>query len=85
MDNNACALKRRIGAYRFAVWEMTLYLDTHPDCTAALEKLREFQAITGRLVEEYEQQYGPLVLTSDDVPCERWSWVDGPWPWEGAM
>ena len=85
MDNNACALKRRIGAYRFAVWEMMLYLATHPDCTAALEKLREFQAITGRLVEEYEQQYGPLVLTSDDVRGERWSWVDGPWPWEGAM
>lgn len=85
MDNNACALRRRIGAYRFAVWEMTLYLDTHPDCAAALEKLRELQAVTGRLVEEYEGQYGTLVLTSDEACGERWSWVDGPWPWEGVM
>ena len=82
MDN--CAqLKRRIGAYQFAIWEMTLYLDTHPQCAYALAKYHEFMEVKDRLIEEYEEQYGPWVMTSNDVRGDCWSWVDGPWPWEG--
>ncbi|MBR2405732.1 MAG: spore coat protein CotJB [Clostridia bacterium] len=82
MDN--CALlKNRIGAYQFAIWEMTLYLDTHPCSECALAKLYELRQMKDRLVAEYEAQYGPWVMTSNDVQGERWTWVDGPWPWEG--
>lgn len=82
MDNCA-ALKQRINAYQFAVWEMTLYLDTHPQSTCALEKFKELRAMHHRLIEEYEEQYGPWMPTSNSVEGDRWSWVDGPWPWEG--
>ncbi len=79
------ALRRRIGAYAFAVWEMTLYLDTHPTCPAALAKRRELMEEQCRLTDEYEAQYGPLVLTSRDAVGEHhWDWVDGPWPWENG-
>lgn len=81
MDNRT-QLERRIGAYAFALWEMTLFLDTHPDNTCALEKFKEFRFERDRLIAEYEEQYGPYVLTSDRVDGECWTWVHGPWPWE---
>ena len=34
------------------------------------------------LVAEYEANYGPYIVTDKDVQGERWTWVDGPWPWE---
>lgn len=81
--DNCTALKQRINAYQFAVWEMTLYLDTHPQSACALEKYKELRAMRRRLIEEYEEQYGPWMPDSNSVDGECWSWVDGPWPWEG--
>ncbi|MBP3435528.1 MAG: spore coat protein CotJB [Clostridia bacterium] len=75
-------LKHRIGAYTFAIWEMTLYLDTHPHETCALNKRRELMEARCQLIDEYEAQYGPFVRTSEDVKGDCWSWIDGPWPWE---
>lgn len=80
--DNAMQLKRRIGAYSFAIWELTLYLDTHPQCACALGKYHEFKQARRQLIDEYETQFGPFVLTSNDVKGECWTWVDGPWPWE---
>lgn len=77
------ALLRRIWAYDFALLELNLYLDTHPDCQqglAALEKIRNDRAAA---VREYERQYGDYVVTVNDVkPSRRFTWVDNPWPWE---
>ena len=84
MDNRM-QLKQRIGAYQFAVWEMTLYLDTHPHCTEALAKYNEYRAMVARLIEEYEAQYGAWTPDSNSVNGECWAWVDGPWPWEGGL
>ena len=84
MDNRM-QLKQRIGAYQFAVWEMTLYLDTHPQCAAALSKYDEYRAMVARLIEEYEANYGAWEPDSNSVRGECWSWVGGPWPWEGGI
>ncbi len=81
MDNRA-ALVRRIHALDFALLELNLFLDTHPDCEEALYKRREYQAERMALIEAYESQYGPYVVTAKQVQGEHWSWVDGPWPWE---
>ncbi len=80
--DNCTQLKHRIGAYQFAIWELTLYLDTHPHSVCALEKYHEFVAMRRRLIEEYEAQYGPWVMDSNSVRGDCWTWVDGPWPWE---
>ena len=48
-----------------------------------MEKFKELRAMHHRLIEEYEEQYGPWMPTSNSVEGDRWSWVDGPWPWEG--
>ncbi len=76
-------MKNRLGAYAFAVWEMTLYADTHPQDTCALTKRRELLEARQALAAEYEAKHGALCLTSDEAPDNGgWSWIDGPWPWE---
>ena len=31
----------------------------------------------------YEKNFGPITANSFDG-AEKWSWIDGPWPWEYA-
>lgn len=80
--DNCRQLERRIAAYSFAMWEMTLFLDTHPNSSCALEKFKELRCARQQLIEEYEAQYGTFVLTSDQVDGDCWTWVNSPWPWE---
>ncbi len=78
----ACKLARRIHAYDFAILEIGLFLDTHPCDSAALAKRQDLQVQRDALVAEYEANYGPYVVTDRDIQGEKWTWVDGPWPWE---
>ena len=32
---------------------------------------------------DYEAQFGPL-RASDSRDTQYWTWVNGPWPWEGG-
>lgn len=78
-------LKKRIHAVDFALLETGLFLDTHPCNGAALAQRDEYRRMRQALIETYEAQYGPYVVTAADVPCgDRYAWVDGPWPWEGV-
>ena len=76
-------LDKRIMAVRFALYDLGLFLDTHP-CDEQAHQLREmYKAQLHKLIEEYEQCYGTYVLTQCDV--ENWKeWVCDPWPWEFA-
>ncbi len=73
-------LVRRIHSYHFAMWELHIYLDTHPnDCDAA-QRLEEYRKATGELTAQYEASYGPINEISSGT--SRWAWIAGPWPWE---
>ena len=83
MDNSGKGLMKYINEVSFALNDVTLYLDTHPDDTKAIEYYHKYKEQRHQAVKEYEQCYGPLL--NYDVNCsERWTWVDGPWPWEGV-
>lgn len=73
-------LMRRICANRFAMWELKIFLDTHPNNTEAMKRLEQYAKETQTLVDQYEDAYGTLHLT--DVTTNRWAWVQEPWPWE---
>ena len=60
-------------AIPFAIWEIRLYLDTHPTDIKALTVYRQMCARCGA------GSYG--CLPEGDC-AERWSWIDDPWPWE---
>ncbi|MBE6822687.1 MAG: spore coat protein CotJB [Ruminococcaceae bacterium] len=73
-------LMRRINAYRFALWELHIYLDTHPgDCHAA-QKHAEYQKTVNELIAQYEAAYGPM--NESPKTASRWAWISDPWPWD---
>ena len=48
---------------------------------AAFDKQRELWM---QAVADYEEAFGPLTQNSKaSTAGGSWSWVDGPWPWEG--
>lgn len=73
-------LMREINANQFAMWELHIYLDTHPgDCAAAV-KMEEYRKTTNKLVAKYEEEYGPINENTQNT--NRWAWIAEPWPWE---
>lgn len=81
MDNRA-AMIQRIKAYDFAILEMNLYLDTHPDDCQALSLFQMYQQKRAQLIEEYESMFGPHIKTVDDVQGDTFTWINDPWPWD---
>ena len=78
--NEQSRLRRRISSIQFAMWELHLYLDSHPYCAEAAKKLAEYREQYRKLKTDYEDQYGPLNETYRDT--SRWAWISDPWPWE---
>ncbi|MBQ8815012.1 MAG: spore coat protein CotJB [Lachnospiraceae bacterium] len=67
----------------FALVEVTLFLDTHPDNTEALEYYHQLKHRYEEAVREYETTCAPLTI--DRVHGDNyWMWVKTPWPWEGG-
>ncbi len=79
--NNQEKLFRDIQIVSFAIDDIKLFLDTHPDNADALNYFRHYRNIMETMVEKYTQLYGPL--TVNDTKAEiTWEWVQTPWPWE---
>ena len=74
-------LLNRIQMCDFALVDMGLYLDTHPDDEQALRFYQKYQEMRKTAATEYITKYGPLVAT-DYAGQTRWPWIDDPWPWE---
>lgn len=74
-------LLRRLSALDFAIWELHIFLNTHPNNTQALKQYNDYNEKRMVLQEEYEQKFGPLPFEcrSDE---QKWTWVNSPWPWE---
>ncbi len=73
-------LLKKISTYQFAALDLQLFLDTHPNDTETIAKMKDFKSKAKPLIEEYEKKYGPLTKSTN---CKNnWSWVKAPWPWE---
>lgn len=77
-------LQKSLAAYDFALLEMNLYLDTHPQDTEALELVQVYRQKRAELIDLYESRYGAYVVTPADVEGTSWTWVNDPWPWDYA-
>jgi len=69
----------QIRCYDFAINELALYLDTHPDDEKALCLHRKYCKMAKDLKDKYQKVYGPLTI---NYPCNKWRWLEEPWPWE---
>lgn len=56
------ALLRKISEASFAVKDIHLFLDTHPEDEKALAYFREAVASRKALMREYARTYGPLTI-----------------------
>ncbi len=85
MNNNDydCETRRemmqQIQALNFAIIELGLYLDTHPEDQKALCLHNKYCKELDELEEQYQKAFGPLTIK---FPCNKWRWLEEPWPWE---
>lgn len=65
----------------FAIDEMALYLDTHPDDSEAVELFHAYIRLARQGREKFEALYGPLQkqYISENG---KYTWINDPWPWE---
>lgn len=73
-------LLRQISMVDFAILELHMFLDTHPNDSNAATKLDEYQIKSAALTHEFESKYGPL--SANDRNANRWAWISNPWPWD---
>ena len=87
LKGNAAALAdtplNRLRALDFVLQELGLYLDTHPHDGEAFALYQQYAALERAARESYLAGSGPL-CQKDAAEDSRYTWVDGPWPWQYA-
>lgn len=86
-NDNTCEEKQmqrdemldKIRALDFAVVDISEYLNTHPDDERAICLHKDYSKKLKDLKEKYQKVYGPLSIY---FPCNKWRWLEEPWPWE---
>lgn len=77
---NKDKLLRRVSSLGFSIYELRLFLDTHPNNAEALEMLNSCQKKYAAVKAEYEKEFGPLSLNGFNSD----EWLKDPWPWDNA-
>ena len=75
--------KTELQVLGFAVQELALYLDTHPEDKEALELYRAYQEMVHKGMMSYSEKCGPLTHHCP-VNDGTYTWMNDPWPWEYA-
>ena len=75
--------KSELQVLMFAINELALYLDTHPEDKEALELYRAYQDMYHKGMMQYGKDNGPMTHMAP-VNDKNYSWLDEPWPWEYA-
>lgn len=78
MNTNHAELCKKLAAADFALWDLHLYLDTHPGDLNAVGVCNKLQKNAAMLRAEYEAACGKLTA-ADGHGVE---WLCDPWPWE---
>lgn len=74
-------LLNQIQQYDFAMQEASLYLNAYPNNQEALRYYHHYQALSKEAKKMYEEAYGPFTNRNNEM--DHWTYVNGPWPWEG--
>ena len=78
------ALAAEVAATRFALIELTLFLDTHPDDKTALSAFCEYRDRYAELAGKYAANFAPLTV-SDVNGQNGWTRGSTPMPHEGGL
>lgn len=77
---NEEALLLKLSQMEFALNDLSLYLDLHPNDMAAFNKFREYTNEYKRYLNEFEKTYRPLCLSS--INKDSYEYYKNPWPWD---
>jgi spore coat protein JB len=69
-------------AIDFVLVELTLYLDTHPLDSHALEQYNQCAQKRMQMARQFEAEFGPLQSYGRSFSKHPWQWVETPWPWQ---
>jgi len=83
-NNDFEKLLYNILKYKFAMNDLNLYLDTHPNNKNYIELYNKYQMEEIKATNEFEKKYGPLTLDSKYLENDPWMWLKPTWPWEGT-
>jgi spore coat protein JB len=75
-------LMQELQALDFVLVDLTLYLDTHPDDEQALAQFNQFTRRRAALAQQFESRFGALAEFGHSPGGKRWTWNEGPWPWQ---
>ena len=78
--NKRKELINEIKALDFAIIDLGLYLDTHPEDQRAIQMHNDDCRKEKSLEDDYQKLYGPLTIF--DSNDSGWKWISKPWPWE---
>lgn len=79
-SNDKERLFYQVMAYSFAINDLNLYLDLHPDNKGMLDLFKKYVKEEKELCNEYVNKYGPLEV--NEVKGQKFDWINSPWPWE---
>ena len=69
----------------FAISDLTLYLDTHPNDAQALEQFHALHQRRKTAMQNFAQEFYPLCIDCMSDKKPGWAWGDAPAPWKGGM
>lgn len=78
---SAYDLMKAIQMYDFYLYDLNLFLDTHPNDRNALAKFNEIKERRKKVYDAYTEKYGPITAVQNNSN-EHFYWTDDPWPWE---
>ena len=84
MIRNRNVLLKEVQELAFKLYDLTLFLDTHPHEQSALAEYNETLNKYKSMVCNFERLYGPLSLKNMPDNTNTWQWIKGPWPWENC-
>lgn len=80
--NDQAEILTNLDSLGFAMIDLNLYLDVFPDDKNALDLFNQYRSQKNELLKQYEQKFGPIVISSDSLNMYPWAWDNKPWPWE---
>lgn len=86
-QKNREELMSELTAVSFALNDLTLYLDTHPDCPNGTPLFYQLLEQRLNLLAEFAGKFYPLTQASmitGGYDKNMYGWTEGPLPWEGA-
>lgn len=72
----------KVQAYEFALLEVGLFLDNHPNDQTALSYFKQYRDLKHQAESDFTKKFGPITMDHMDSDLSTWRWIENPWPWE---